>query len=204
MNKQMRISMKALAVILTLSIVLCGVVGGTVAWLIAQTKPVVNTFTYGNIDIDLTETDMTLSSDGTKYENSYEMIPGSTLTKDPLVTVEAGSEACWLFVELTESTDPKFSDYMTYTVNGGWTAVEGYTGVYYMQVAELADDAADFTAAVLKDNAVKVKDTVSKEDIDALEAANAFPSLTVKAYAIQQENIANDAVTAWKLAKGLE
>lgn len=67
-------------------------VGGTIAWLTATTEPVVNTFTYGKIKIELTETT------GTEYK----IIPGVNISKDPKVTVKADSEACWLFVKVAE------------------------------------------------------------------------------------------------------
>ena len=50
------------------------------------------------------------------------MIPGKTLAKDPMVTVEAGSEACYLFVKVEETMPTvenpaggnyAFSDYWT-------------------------------------------------------------------------------------------
>ncbi|MGN1231703.1 MAG: hypothetical protein ACI4TP_07365, partial [Anaerotignum sp.] len=43
-------------------------------------------YTYGDINIELEETTGT----------TYEIVPGNDLTKDPKVTVKAGSEDCWL------------------------------------------------------------------------------------------------------------
>ena len=87
-------------------VVMVASIGGTVAWLTAQTAPVVNTFTYGDIKIDLYEHEY----DATKHEltnvvtktgvNNYKIIPGVNLPKDPTVEVKAGSEACWLFVKV--------------------------------------------------------------------------------------------------------
>ena len=53
-------SVKLIAAVQAIVLVVGGVVGGTVAWLIATPDPVVNTFTYGDIDITLTETDTKL------------------------------------------------------------------------------------------------------------------------------------------------
>ena len=47
----------AMTVALVLVVALVSV-GGTIAWLTANTDPVVNTFTVGNIDIALAETAM--------------------------------------------------------------------------------------------------------------------------------------------------
>ena len=65
-------------------------VAGTLAWLTDKTESVTNTFTTSNINITLTET----------TGSNYQMIPGFTITKDPKVTVSAGSEDCYLFVKL--------------------------------------------------------------------------------------------------------
>ena len=47
---------RALAAGLAMCMMICGVVGGSMAWLIDETAPVKNTFTYGDINIDLDET----------------------------------------------------------------------------------------------------------------------------------------------------
>ena len=47
---------KIIAAMLTGVLLVGGAVGGTVAWLSVKTAPVVNTFTYGDINITLDET----------------------------------------------------------------------------------------------------------------------------------------------------
>ena len=69
-------------------------VGGTVAWLTQKTDAVVNTFTYGDINIELTET--------TPENKQAKIIPGIDIEKALKVTVKKDSEACWLFVEVKE------------------------------------------------------------------------------------------------------
>ena len=46
---------KSLALVLALAMIVVCVVGGTLAWLTDKTAPVTNTFTYGDIGIELTE-----------------------------------------------------------------------------------------------------------------------------------------------------
>ena len=94
-------------------------VGGTLAWLTDDTAPVVNTFTDSDINITLTETDTDPDTDGEQHD--YQMIPGHTITKDPKVTVVDGSEDCWLFVKVTESTSPDLDAYISYAIADGWT-----------------------------------------------------------------------------------
>lgn len=186
---------KTLIMILAVTLIICGIVGGTVAWLIAKTDPVVNTFTYGDINITLEETD-TDDGDDDPNTNTYTMIPGNTITKDPKVTVLEDSEDSWLFVKLDKSTDPDFDTFMEYEMADGWTALEGVDGVYYREVTK-ADSDTEY--AVIKDDTVTVKGDVTKEMLNALTA---YPTLTVTAYAVQRDGdieAIDTAVEAWDL-----
>lgn len=168
--------------IVAVVLVLCCAIGGTLAWLTDKTGPVVNTFTVGDINIELTET-----------TTNYKMVPGNTITKDPKVTVKANSEACWLFVKVEKSAN--FDSFMTYDMADGWTKLPSVTGVYYREVAATTA-ATDFS--VLQGNSVSVKDTVTKADLNAL-TQNTFPTLTFTAYAVQKDNV-NSAADAWAKA----
>lgn len=169
---------KTLALVLALTLLVAGIVGGTLAWLTDQTAEVKNTFTVGDINIGLTET-----------TTDYKMVPGNTIAKDPTVTVKANSEACWLFVKVTESTDLK--DFITYAIAEGWTALPGVDGVYYREVPA---SAADQTFSVLADDAVTVKSDVTRTMLET--AKTDAPTLTFKAYAIQRDHFAT-ADAAW-------
>lgn len=177
-NRRRSVSSRAFIALLALVLVIGCVAGGTVAWLVAKTDPVVNTFTYGNIDITLTETTGT----------NYKVIPGTVIEKDPKVTVKAGSEACYLFVKVEKVG--MFTG-MSYEIADGWTALEGENGVYYRQVGSVT---ADTSFEVIKGNEITVSETLTKENIPSAQ-----PTLKITAYAVQQENIA-DAATAWKAA----
>lgn len=169
---------KTLALVLALTLLVAGVVGGTLAWLTDRTAEVKNTFTVGDINIGLTETTA-----------DYKMVPGNTIAKDPTVTVKANSEACWLFVKVTESTDLK--DFITYAIAEGWTALPGVDGVYYREVPA---SAADQTFSVLAGDAVTVKSDVTRTMLET--AKTDAPTLTFKAYAIQKDHFAT-ADAAW-------
>lgn len=182
-NRRRSVSSRAFIALLALVLVIGCVAGGTVAWLVATSDTVTNTFTYGNIDITLTETTGT----------SYKIIPGTDITKNPKVTVKGGSEACWLFVKVEES-GTFVADKVTYAIDKDWTALEGEKGVYYRKVAAVTAD-TDFS--VLEGNKITVKDTLTKGDIKDIAAVN--PTLKITAYAVQQENI-KDAAAAWKAA----
>ena len=180
MKKKIALSIAAIA------LVICCAVGGTLAWLTDKTGPVTNTFTVGNIDITLAES-----------ENlDLKMVPGNTITKDPKVTVEGGSEACWLFVKVEKSTN--FDSFLTYTIDTGWTALTGVDGVYYREVAASTTDQA---FAVLADDQVTVKNTVTKANMDGLTSSGAtLPTLTFTAYAVQKAGFTT-ADDAWAEAE---
>lgn len=171
---------KSFALLTALALVMGCVIGGTLAWLTDTTEEVKNTFTTSDIEIDLTETT------GTEYQ----MIPGYTITKDPTVTVEAGSEACYLFVKLDKSDN--FDDFMTYQMAGGWTPLSGVDDVYYRVVDE-SNVAQEFK--VLMDDQVSVETSVTKEQMDALTEGT-YPTLTITAYASQQYENSADTFTA--------
>ena len=156
-------------------------IGTTFAWLVDKTDPVENTFTIGNINIDLKET----------TGNTYKILPGMDIPKDPKVIVEGGSEVCWLFVKIDKSTN--FDDVMTYEIATGWTELQ--QGVYYIKVDTVNAGGNEYP--VLKDNKVVVPNTLTKSDIDAITSN---PTLTFTAYAIQQEGFATPEA-AWAEAK---
>lgn len=191
-----RVNLKPVALIMALVLLVGGVIGGTVAWLIATPDPVVNTFTYGDINIDLDETDTKLDDDNDPNTNEYEMMPGQPITKDPEITVKSGSEEMWLFVKLEKSSN--FDTFMEYDVAEGWTALSGVDGVYYQHITVEDVATADKAIAVIKNNTVTVKETVTKDQLNALDSGSSanYPTLTVTAYAVQYAGNAT-AADAW-------
>ena len=214
---------KIVMTIVALLLVITCTVGVTLAWLTDTTEEVKNTFTVGNIDIDLDEHDYDpekneLTEDVVKKNEDYKMIPGTTLPKDPYVTVEAGSEACYVFLKVTEAggvvtykpagsettVTTQFSDFLTYSIDTAvWTQLEdgdgnNVPGVYYCTQDAIEKTGDSVIKNVLLNKQVTVKSEVTKEMMDALEATPAqYPTLTFTAYAVQQANIAS-AYEAWQ------
>lgn len=189
-------SFRGLVLVLALALIV-GVAGGaTFAWLTAKTDPVVNTFTYGDINITLEE----------NTGSDYKIIPGVAIEKDPLVTVLAKSEACWLFVKVEEENWPEFADgegenavrKVKYDIADGWTKGDGTdipANVYYREVD--AKD-ADQKFPVLKDNKITVSDTLTKIEINSISTK---PKLSITAYAIQKDGMGT-AEKAWAAIPG--
>ena len=180
-RRRRSVSSRTFIVMLALVLVIGCAMGGTVAWLVSSTNAVVNTFTYGAINITLSET---------TGEND-KIIPGKDISKDPKVTVKKDSEACWLFVEVKEE-GTFVADKVTYSVADGWTKGNGTNipaNVYYREVGAVTAD-TDFY--VLKDNKVTVSNSLTKEDITNITQ----PTLTFTAYAVQRDGI-DTAADAW-------
>ena len=199
MRNKKSVSMKLVVLLLAVVLVIGCAAGGTLAWLIAKTNPIENTFSAANINITLTETFNTDSNEDSKNDTWVgKMVPGTPIDKDPKVTVAGGSEACWLFVKVEAkngvdlTTVATASTYVTYAMAEGWTAVPNTTGVYYREVAASTDDQ---TYDVISGNQVSIPDTVTKAMLDQATGNNA-PSLTFTAYAVQKEGFAN-ASAAW-------
>lgn len=118
----MKTKSKALLLTLCAVLLIAASVLGTMAYLTSSAE-VKNTFTVGKVEIKLDEAKVT--ADGIPVEgaarvtaNSYKLMPGTTYTKDPTVTVKAGSEESYVRMKVTFNnakeiialcTDPKFA-----------------------------------------------------------------------------------------------
>lgn len=190
---------KSKLLILSIAIIalLCTVIGGTVAWLSSTPDPIVNTFTYGDINITLTETDT--KDDENLNTNTYEMIPGNKITKDPLITVKENSEDCYLFVKIEKTAN--FDEFMEYRLLENWILLDGTENVYYQEVIK-STEKQDFY--VIKDNTVTVKESVTKRMLNELnrDGVENYPQMTITAYAVQRDSgieAISTASKAWSL-----
>ena len=189
---------KIIILVVGIVAILCCTLSGTIAWLTSTTDPVVNTFTYGDINIEISETD-TNDGDNDVNTNIYEMVPGNEITKDPIITVSANSEDCYLFIQLDKSTN--FDQFLTYTLEENWISLDGYENVYYQEVSK---DTNKQTFNVLKDNKVIVKEEVTKRMLNELDkdGVDNYPTLSVTAYAVQRDSeidAIDTALEAWNL-----
>ena len=114
----MKTKSKALLLTLCAVLLVAASVLGTMAYL-TSTDTVTNTFTVGKVEIKLDETDVTNPNGPRVKANSYKLMPGTTYTKDPTVTVKAGSEESYVRMKVTFNnakaiialcTDPEFAE----------------------------------------------------------------------------------------------
>ncbi|MBO5140192.1 MAG: hypothetical protein J6J05_09375 [Peptococcaceae bacterium] len=213
-------NMKRIALVVAITLLLGCAIGGTMAWLIDDTDPVVNTFTTSDVDITLTETDSD-DTDTDANNNSYKMVPGAKIAKDPKVTVTADSEDCYVFVKVektggvvkyipagsTEEKTSSWDDFLSYTIDDGdeensnnWVELTGVTGlsdgtkIYYKIFDANSKNVKGTAYSILNSNQVTVKDAVTKEMMKAINESNPSqkPVLTFTAYAIQMDNLPYD------------
>lgn len=196
---------KKIAVAISLLLVLALSVGGTIAWL-TDSDSVTNTFTIGNVDITLTETDA--DNDRNEKANEYHIVPGATVAKDPKVTVRAGSEKCYVFVRIEEKNNAAANNgkYIEWNVDStNWTPVAGEDGVYMYKDAVDASDAQQVLyvlqrgekGTAYENGYVTVNgDNVTKAYVDTLTDATR-PQLIITAYAVQYAGFETDVAGAW-------
>lgn len=151
-NRKLR---KFLMLVSSALLLVCVTVGATVAYLTAESKQVVNTFTVGNVSFDggltggLDEAKVNVNgqpvdANGTTVytheerakaprvtANIYKLIPGKFYTKDPTVHIGDNSEDAWLFVKITneiadiEDTNDTIVNQMTSTWENDAGETEG-------------------------------------------------------------------------------
>lgn len=173
-------------------------IGGTIAWLTAKTSTITNTFTVGDINIDLYEHTRDANGDLTTTVthdgiSDYKIIPGTDLHKDPTAVVKANSEKCYLFVKV-EAAGWNNSK-IAYSIADGWTELTSAntatgTKVYYRVVNAAT---ADQPFGILNGNKVTVSGELTKAEVDEITSDW---TLKFTAYAIQHENFSS-AELAW-------
>lgn len=189
---------KMLIISVAIICLLFSTIGGTIAWLTSKSETVTNTFTYGDINISISETD-TGDNDDNEYTNMYEMIPGNKITKDPIITVKENSEDCYLFIRIEKTNN--FDEFMEYVILDEWILVEDTDNVYYQEVSKKE---AKQEFSIIKDNTIIVKESVTKKMLNDLDKSGEenFPQLNITAYAVQRDNTIdaiNTASKAWSL-----
>lgn len=188
---------KKLTTVLAIVLVVALSVAGTYAYLTSKTATITNTFTVGNVNIDLKETFNTDTNNDNKPDAwQAQLIPGKEYLKDPVVTVKGGSEKCYLFVKFDEIGNP--ADYLTYTsllAAPAWTQGDGTDipkEVWYRIVEKSTDNTAFH---LLAGDKVTIRDDVTNENMQAASGAK----LAYTAYACQFEGMT--AAEAWAAVK---
>ena len=198
----MKTSKKRIAILIVLALVYGLAIGGTIAYLTAQSEDVTNTFTVGTIEIELHEhDDGTSTGDVVEEREGIKVIPGATVDKDPFVTVLEGSEKCYVYVKVVNNLVVDDENVSELTLGEGWSVVatsddDGVVTTLYVY-DEIVDAADDDVVLDPVFTAVTIDGDVSSEGLKDLDGA----TIVVTAYAHQSENTdsdtADDAALAW-------
>lgn len=212
-KKKVILSICALVLVCVISI------SGTLAYLKVTTQtPVVNTFVAaggGSLLEDGTGSFVLDESKANKVgnvyvldiatrvtDNSYEVLPGSSVPKDPTIKVTGKNDvAAYLYVEIVDNTGAN----LTWNIAEGWTLLDGVTGknggVVYAFDNTLAnpdgtEGGATYTMKVLKD------DKVTIGDADDLGLGETGKTMTFYAYLAQAviDGTVADAKTVYNTA----
>ena len=195
MSNKKFIAILSVFVMLALTMVVGCAVDGTVAWLVSKSESSVSTFTLGDINIELTESE--------SGNQPLKIIPGVDIKRSLKVTVEPNSEACWLFVKIGETNWPDFMEAngtarkVSYSVAGegdGWIALNDHPGVYYREVSPTDEAGVAYDVNCV----VTVSKELTKAEVNSI-AAGTQPQLSFTAYAVQRDGI-DDVAAAWAAA----
>ena len=197
---------KSLALLMAVVMLFGVTVGGTIAWLIAESEEVTNTFTVGKISIDLQEPE---------WVPPTEIVPQQEFKKDPQIKNDGLNDA-FVFLKVTvpydnvvtanedgSKNDAKDTELFTYDVKEGWTELVSkqvkdsnaktithlyaYTGGQPSTMESLAVNAS--TPKLF--DYVRFANIVEDQQIEA-----ATLNIVVDAFAIQTTNL-NDGKTTF-------
>ena len=222
---------KLLALMMALALMVGCMVGGTLAWLIATTDPVENTFVAGNINIVLQEHTVDLVTGkinsalaGTADEftptgnKNVKLLPGRVIDKDPTVTVLAGSEPCYvrmyMIIDYGEQADGKYVYEDTagwFNINSSWIPgeymIDSVNGAALGHILEFTyTDVVDASNDVVKLPALFTEITIPSNLTSEQYTSLAECSVVVVAQAVQAAgfNDAQEAFTASGRPEGIE
>lgn len=174
---------KVLTVIASLALVAAISIGGTLAYLSAQTDQVTNTFTFGNMSLTLTET----------YQQNAKIYPGAVIPKTPVVSVGANSEPCYVYAKI----DNEFGSFATLNISGDWTLVTGSTNIYrYTSVVDNSASAAALPLTALFTTVTIDGASVTSSNIETV----AHSTIVIDAFAYQANGTAATPAAAQALA----
>jgi len=200
---------KVLLAVLCVVLLVVGSVAGTLAYFTDQ-EAVVNTFTVGNVDIELSEEGMEERDDGT-FGKDYHLLPGHSYDKKPVVTVVKGSEESYVRMIVTvsdyddleaafpEETNPTWymnGQFLLEKLVKGWSGAQWKcvsmdNGVYEFRYFETVDGTDGELAPLFTD--VVIPGEIDNGHLAKLQDME----IEIVAHAIQAAGFANEA-KAWE------
>lgn len=182
---------KVTAIALAVCILAVAVIGATMAYF-TDTDSKTNTFTFGGVDIELTEKsekdEQNKIHAGTEKDGGFTydtVLPGLVYSKIPTVTVKEGP--AWVVVTVTVPTIYNHADFFNETANERDFAKEkkvvGENTVYYFY----AKNPVNPNGSVTPFTEVKINPALTQNDVKNLPTFN----VVVNAYGIQKDGFSN-------------
>ena len=177
---------------------------GTFAYLSANTGTITNKFGKSAegedyLQLKLEETGVILDAKG-NGNKSYIIEAGEQDDKDPTVTVTNNVDV-FTFVEISDKTELDGNKIVTYTVDAGWTKLDGVTSpnqdvtdVYYRVVG--ADD-ENKVFSVISEDRITYAATVTDEEIKEDDVTLAFQSFSIEKAPFTDEDVTIAATAAY-------
>lgn len=160
------------------AVALVGVIGvGSTLAYFTDNDAANNVVTMGHVNIELDEPEFSAANEDNTITN---VVPNQTITKDPTITVVAGSESCYLRakIDITELNADQIADLLENTnIGEDWVLAED--GYYYYQNAVSKSD---------EDQTVDLFDTVVIPAEWGNEVADLTFEINVSAEAVQADN----------------
>lgn len=204
---------KTIAIVALVVLVAVASVLGTLAYL-TSTDTVKNTFTVGKVNITLDEAEVDMNGVAVTpakrvKKNEYKLMPGHTYTKDPMVTVLAGSEPSYIKMTVTFSKANELDAIFAPTGADLTSIFKGYDSANWIAKGNTKDAAANTrtyefwyketvgapTADVALDalfDSITIPGEITQAQLETIKDM----TITVTAYAIQADGFAN-ADAAW-------
>ena len=192
---------KILALALVVVLAVTAVTGATLAYF-TDTDEATNTFTVGNVSIELTEPNWNVSGS----EDAPEVYPGEALAKDPTVKND-GANPCFVRIKV-EGLDclgdagmiTYKTDYVADKLGNNWVKhTDGY--FYYNKVLAVGEKTDALFDQIVIPTGLTNGDGTTEYDIDvtayAVQAQGAKPSFT----AVQAMTVAE--IAAWFTTCGM-
>lgn len=191
---------KVTAIALAVCILAVAVIGATMAYF-TDTDSKTNTFTFGKVDIDLTE-DSTDANGAVKGDISTDggitypgVLPGLVYSKIPTVTVVEGP--AWVVVTVTVPTIYDHADFFNRTANENDFEMDkkvvGKNTIYYFYSTNKDGVATGVTLKLF--DQIKINPALTQDNVKNLPTFD----VVVNAYGIQKEGF-NDAKSAFAAA----
>lgn len=180
--KKGKLLLAAVALLLVLFI------GGTAAYF-TDTKTTTNTFTLGNVEITLTESNWVAA-------NAAGIVPGQSIDKNPVIQ-NTGASPAFVFIKIDEPCYNN-SKIFSYTPDSAWTLVNGGTCAASTGVSTASTVYAYGTSSAMTSLAVNAStsalftqvtldSTLDSAAVTALGTGN--QNIVVTAYGIQAEGL---------------